>query len=147
MWFFFFKELLIGWARSFSILLISIFPVTIYLFKVNNRNITKRHQICLNLTLKNTRMTSLTSFWCFYCLISIYFTTFTTVTVVDFEQVNVNWVKSEYFCDGSDKVFLFWNKISKLIVWSLSITLSACSYTLFIILFDVVEQRSQSRRQ
>ena len=49
------------------------FPANIYLLKVNNRNIRKRHEMYSKLAIKtperrkNTRMTSSTSFWCFYC--------------------------------------------------------------------------------
>ena len=58
------------------------FPANIYLFKVNNRNTRKGYEIC----------TSFSSSWCFYSLLWIYFTPFSGVSIVDFEQVNVNWV-------------------------------------------------------
>ena len=47
-------------------------PVNIYLFKVNNRNTTKRCEISSNLTIKT------------------YFTPFSSVSIVDWEQVNAN---------------------------------------------------------
>ena len=36
---------------------------------------------------------SMTSFWCFYNEVWTYFTPF-SVSIVDFEQVNVSWVKT-----------------------------------------------------
>ena len=42
-------------------------PANIYLFKGNNRNTRKRHEICSNLTIKKPEQRHLTSFfWCFY---------------------------------------------------------------------------------
>ena len=58
------------------------FPVNIYLFKVNNRNTSKTCEICSKLTIKAP---------------------FSCVFIVNFEQVNVNWVftvsisRSEYY--------------------------------------------------
>ena len=58
-------------------------PANIYLlFKVNNRNT------------RSWSLTSLTSFWCFYCRLLTYFTPFSRVSIVEFEQVNINWVLS-----------------------------------------------------
>ena len=58
-------------------------PANIYLpFKVNNRNT------------RTWSLTSLTSFWYFYCRLLTYFTPFSSVSIVEFEQVNINWVLS-----------------------------------------------------
>ena len=43
------------------------YPANNYLFKVKNRKIRKRCEICSKLTLRDSNMTSLSSFWCFYC--------------------------------------------------------------------------------
>ena len=51
------------------------FPVDIYLFKVNNRNSRTRCEIYTKLTIKTT-----------------YFTPCSSVSIVDFEQVNADWV-------------------------------------------------------
>ena len=51
---------------------LSIFPAIIYLFKINNRNIRKRCQICSKLTIKTLER-------CQRC-------------IVDFEQINVGWL-------------------------------------------------------
>ena len=50
--------------------LIRLLPANIYLFKVSNRNITKRCAICSGLT--------------------IMFAPFSSVSIVDFEQANVS---------------------------------------------------------
>ena len=47
------------------------------MFKVNNKNIWTR---------------SMTSFWCFYFWLLTYFTPFSSAFIVNFEQLNVNWV-------------------------------------------------------
>ena len=41
---------------------------------------------------KGVRLTSLTLFWCFYCELKTYFIPFSTASIVDFEQVDVNWL-------------------------------------------------------
>ena len=51
------------------------------MFKVNN---------------KNTRTMSMTSFWCFYCYLWTYFTPFSSASIVNFEQVNVSWVRIDF---------------------------------------------------
>ena len=43
------------------------YAANIYLFKINNRNIRKRCEICSALTVKKNRMTSMTPFCGFYC--------------------------------------------------------------------------------
>ena len=73
------------------------------------RNLTQPLNICPKLTIeKNTRIrcvicmfkrktedtrtTSLTSFSCLYCKLWAYFTTCSSVCIVNFEQVNADWV-------------------------------------------------------
>ena len=53
------------------------FPANIYLIKVNNRNTSKRYEICLKLTIKYQK--------------DVNFTPFSSVSSVHFEQINVNW--------------------------------------------------------
>ena len=55
-----------------------LYPVGIYLLKVNNRNTRTRREICSKFNNKDTRTTSL----------CIYFTPFSSVSIVDFEQVD-----------------------------------------------------------
>ena len=62
-------------------------------------------------TIKNTRTKSMMSFWCFYC----HFYTFSSVSIVNFEQVNVSWVKTvqkkKSYCErtsGADFRFRSW---------------------------------------
>ena len=58
------KKSYCNWLWSFqSSLYIAYLPLNIYLFKINNRNTTKRFKICSKLTAK----TQMTSLWCFYC--------------------------------------------------------------------------------
>ena len=67
-------------------------------------------------TIKNTRAKSMTSFWCFYCYLLTYITLFLVcVCIVDFEEVNVSWVKTiqkkKSFCEitlGADFLFRSW---------------------------------------
>ena len=59
------------------LLLAEAYPANIYLFKVNNRNTTKRCEICSKL-IKISERRQLTSFL--------------SVSTVDLEQLNVNWV-------------------------------------------------------
>ena len=40
-------------------------------------------------------MTSMTSFCCFYCCVWTYFTPFPSVSIVEFEHVNVSWVRDK----------------------------------------------------
>ena len=66
-------------------------PANIYLFKVNNRNTTKRCEICSKLTIKTPtrrhwrRSGFFGGFW-------TYFTPISSVYIVDFEQIDVRWV-------------------------------------------------------
>ena len=53
------------------------FPANIYLIKVNNRNTSKRYEICFKLTIKYQK--------------DVNFTPFSSVSSVHFEQINVNW--------------------------------------------------------
>ena len=47
------------------------------------------------INIEYARTMSMTTFWCFYCYLLTYvFYTFSSVSVVDFELVNVNWVKT-----------------------------------------------------
>ena len=63
-------------------------PANIYLFKVNNRNTTKRCEICSKLTIKTPtwrhwrRSGFFGGFW-------TYFTPISSVYIVDFEQIDV----------------------------------------------------------
>ena len=47
---------------------------------------------------KNARTTSMTSFWCFHQL-GACFTSFSSVSIVDFEQVNANWLLWNLYTD------------------------------------------------
>ena len=67
----------------------SCFPANIYLFKVNNRNTTKRFEICSKLT---TKTTSWRHWPLFDCLLWTYFTTFSGASTVDFVSVFACWV-------------------------------------------------------
>ena len=76
MWnFYFYGKLLDNGKRSY--------PVSIYLFKVNNRNTRERCEICSKswVNNENTRTMSITLF--------------STVSIVLFEQVNVSWVNTD----------------------------------------------------
>ena len=46
---------------------------------------------------KDTRTTPVASFWCLYCLLWTYFTPCSTVFIVDFEQLNADWI-GNVFC-------------------------------------------------
>ena len=50
----------------------TMYSANIYLFKVNNRNTRKRCKICSKLTIK------------------------TSISIVEFEQINVNWVTNNF---------------------------------------------------
>ena len=77
-----------------------LFPVGIYMFKVNNRNTRKRCETCTKVTKKNTRTTSVTLFWCLYSKLWTYFTPLSSVLIVDFEQANFSWEVSVKFCNA-----------------------------------------------
>ena len=58
----------------------TVFPVGVYVLKVNNRSTKTRCEICSKLTI-NTKTTPMAS----------YFTTFSSVSIVNFEHVIANW--------------------------------------------------------
>ena len=65
-------------------------PANIYLFKVNNRNIRRRCEICSKLTIKIPEWRHwTTSLWCFLCWLWIYFIPFSSACIIDFEQVKI----------------------------------------------------------
>ena len=61
------------------------------MFKVDNRNLRKRHEICSNLAIKTPEP-------CHWHRSSAFignfehFTPFSSVSIVDFKEVNVSWV-------------------------------------------------------
>ena len=64
------------------------YPANIYLFKPNNRSSRKMWDICSKLAIKAAERRH----WRFYCWLWTYFTPFSSVSIVEFQQVNVNWV-------------------------------------------------------
>ena len=72
------------------------FPANISMFKVSNRNATKRYEICSKLTIKNLEQRQ----WrCFsICIVNFehIITSSSSVSSIDFEQVNVTWVKFNF---------------------------------------------------
>ena len=87
-----FKIMLFVYISIFPYRCCSSSPVSIYLFKVNNRNTTKKCEICSKLTIKRPQQCLWRRSGVF--IISFektYFTVFSSVFVVDFEQVNVSW--------------------------------------------------------
>ena len=67
----------------------------IYLFKVNNRNTRKRHEISSKLTIRKPEQRQ----WrllIFLLLTLNIFTTFSSVSIIDFEQVNVSWIITNF---------------------------------------------------
>ena len=70
----------------------SAYPATIYLFKVNNRNIRKRCQTCSKLTIKTPERSHRRRSGVFIVIFLTYFLPLFSVSTVDFEQVNVSWV-------------------------------------------------------
>ena len=67
-------------------------PLGIYVLKVNNRNTRKRSEICSKLTMKKQNDVSYVVL-VFLSLTMKYLTPFSSVFIVDFEQVNVSWVR------------------------------------------------------
>ena len=65
----------------------TLFPASIYLPKVKNRNTKARCETGSELTIN-----PLASFWCLYCSFWIYFTPYFTASIVNFEQVNADWI-------------------------------------------------------
>ena len=66
------------------------YPAGNYMFKVNIRNSRTGYGLCSKLTIKTPERRKMVSIWCLYCY--CYFTPFSSVSVVNFEQVNSDWV-------------------------------------------------------
>ena len=67
-------------------------PANSYLFKVNNKNIWKRCQMCSKLTMRTTEKRQSRRSGVFIILMSwTYSTPFSNVSIVEFEQVNIWW--------------------------------------------------------
>ena len=69
------------------------FPANIYLFKVNNRSVRQRCEICFTLTIKTPEHVSDVVLVFLLLTLNIFHTYF-NVYIVVFEQVNVIWVNS-----------------------------------------------------
>ena len=61
------------------------YPVGNYMVKVNNRNARTRCGICLKLTIKTPKSL-------FYCSLGTYLTPYSSVFIVNFEQINADFV-------------------------------------------------------
>ena len=87
--------------------LLVVFSPNIYSFKFNNRNTTKKYEICLKLTIKTPELRRSKfavktperrhwdRIWCFCCWHD--FTLFYSVSIVDFERLIVYWVSTFEF--------------------------------------------------
>ena len=77
----------------------SIFLANIYLFKIKNRNTRKRCKICSKSAIKTSERHQRRSG--VFMLTLIYFTPFSCASVVEFKQVNVNWVSQIFTKNAS----------------------------------------------
>ena len=67
----------------------NIYPVNMYLFKVNNSNTRKRCDTYLKITIKARERCHRSLSGIFFCWLWNYYTPFFNASVVDFEQTNV----------------------------------------------------------
>ena len=92
----------------------------IYLFKVTNRKISKKCEICSKIwtfilifhrfwtgkCLPGFNIKVMTSFWYLYCLLWTCFFSFSSVSIVDFEQVNISYeVEGERVASKIDQIW------------------------------------------
>ena len=81
-------------------------PAGIYLLKVNNRNTRARSEICSNLTIKTPERRQWHRSGVFIVNFKHISHLLLVFSIVDFEQVNVNWVDT--FSIQSYKIFSSW---------------------------------------
>ena len=89
------------------------FPIGIYIFKVNNRNTRTRCEICSMLIIKTQERRQ----WCLYCWLWTYFRPCSSASIVNFEQINADWVSGPAhsslvapWCSGYDYCTTSFNK-------------------------------------